>query len=853
MEAFGMYLLKSAVWLTGFTLIFLVFLRNERFFGLNRAFLLSGIFASIIFPMFTWHYAVILPPLPVEEIQIPEMTGEVTYIPAPAPAIPFYWWIYILGFTFLALRLIFQTLKVIKKLRKTGYVKNGPIKIVRTPEYHASFSFFSFVFVNPSTPDIEAQEIVNHESGHIQNRHWFDLLLMELLRILQWFNPFAWVYAHLVRQNHEYLADEIALRRSSNPAIYQAALLNQVFGVPVISLANSFSNSLNKKRFTMMKKKIQSPLRKLRLLMVLPLITLIFYAYSEPDYKYQSSNNTIANSQIRQQNSDLYYIGQDSINISFSSKFERKDLADIMVRLAELGIKINYTSLKFTEEGKLNQISASIKYPDGGGSFSSRELTTSPGPGFRRKLTYRAASLYGKVPIDSSKYDSVKTSPIKTELSKFMILIETGVNGIKLKGIEGCAWKELSFNVPFAEKAQAIDQYGMTQNRTKEESANSSFLFTITRTDNGIALEGIKGTAWIKLSFSCNGNCQQAINQNGMTGNDPLILFDGKVITRKEMQKLDPNSFESVSVLKDESATHVYGEKGRNGVIIIKSKQWNGSDLGTNDLYFYREIDEKPQFPGGKSEMMRFLARNLKYPVIASEKGAEGTALVRFTVTKTGQIDNVNVIDDVDPSLKSEAVRSIMKMPVWDPGKKNGKAVDVVCTIPFKFIINKSGNQQTTGDTRSLPGDFDEVMVVGYGSSKTLSEPTAGEDRPFINVEVMPEFPGGQKEMMKFINNNLKYPPEAKAQGIQGTVVIQFVVTKAGKLENFKVMRGIKPLLDEEALRVLKVMPDWIPGKQGGKAVAVYFTLPFRFVLSPSSTDPTSPPPPPAPSNNNSN
>ena len=284
MEAFGVYLLKSAVWLTGFTLIFLVFLRNERFFGLNRAFLLSGIFASIIFPLFTWHYAVVLPPLPVEEIQIPEMTGEVAYVPAPAPAIPFYWWIYILGITFLALRLIFQTIKVIKKLRKTGYVKNGPIKIVRTPEYHASFSFFSFVFVNPSTPDIEAQEIVNHESGHIQNRHWFDLLMMELLRILQWFNPFAWVYAHLVRQNHEYLADEIALRRSSNPAIYQAALLNQVFGVPVISLANSFSNSLNKKRFTMMKKKIYSPFRKLRLLMVLPLIAFVFYAFARPEY-----------------------------------------------------------------------------------------------------------------------------------------------------------------------------------------------------------------------------------------------------------------------------------------------------------------------------------------------------------------------------------------------------------------------------------------------------------------------------------------------------------------------------------------------------------------------------------------
>src|SRR5664280_1621007 len=90
-------------------------------------------------------------------------------------------------------------------------------------------------------------------------------LLVELLRILQWFNPFVWIYAHLVRQNHEYLADEMALQRTSNPAIYQATLLNQMLGVPVISLANSFSYSLNKKRFKMMKKSIDSPFRKLKM------------------------------------------------------------------------------------------------------------------------------------------------------------------------------------------------------------------------------------------------------------------------------------------------------------------------------------------------------------------------------------------------------------------------------------------------------------------------------------------------------------------------------------------------------------------------------------------------------------
>ena len=101
------------------------------------------------------------------------------------------------------------------------------------------------------------------------------------------------------------------------------------------------------------------------------------------------------------------------------------------------------------------------------------------------------------------------------DFSKFIILIETTDNGtIKLTCKDGCAWKELSFNMMNNDSIQAIDQYGMT---TKNESDNSSFIFTIQHTKQGIKLEGIKGTSWTKLNFSCNGNCYQAIDQNGMT------------------------------------------------------------------------------------------------------------------------------------------------------------------------------------------------------------------------------------------------------------------------------------------------------------------------------------------------
>ena len=95
----------------------------------------------------------------------------------------------------------------------------------------------------------------------------------------------------------------------------------------------------------------------------------------------------------------------------------------------------------------------------------------------------------------------------------------------------------------------------------------------------------------------------------------------------------------------------------------------------------------------------------------------------------------------------------------------------------------------------------------------------------------MPEFPGGQIAMLNFLSKNIRYPEAAHKAGIQGRVVATFVVEKDGSISNAKVMRSIDPLLDAEALRVINSMPNWIPGKQDGKPVAVKYTVPVSFKL----------------------
>lgn len=128
-----------------------------------------------------------------------------------------------------------------------------------------------------------------------------------------------------------------------------------------------------------------------------------------------------------------------------------------------------------------------------------------------------------------------------------------------------------------------------------------------------------------------------------------------------------------------------------------------------------------------------------------------------------------------------------------------------------------------TNDVDSIPGKDplpDTKDNTGTGTSKT-----------FIWVEEMPMFPGGENEMLKFISKNIKYPSEARDNNIKGIVNISFIVDQKGEIKNIELLRGIGGGCEEEAIRVVKTMPTWKPGKQNGQAVNVQFQLPISFTL----------------------
>lgn len=114
---------------------------------------------------------------------------------------------------------------------------------------------------------------------------------------------------------------------------------------------------------------------------------------------------------------------------------------------------------------------------------------------------------------------------------------------------------------------------------------------------------------------------------------------------------------------------------------------------------------------------------------------------------------------------------------------------------------------------------------------EVITQAPVEEEKPYVAVEQMPQFPGGDAELLSFIAKNLHYPTIAQENGIQGKVYIRFVVSATGAVKDVQVLKSLDPYCDKEAIRVIKSLPNWIPGKQNGKNVPVYYTVPITFKL----------------------
>lgn len=183
---------------------------------------------------------------------------------------------------------------------------------------------------------------------------------------------------------------------------------------------------------------------------------------------------------------------------------------------------------------------------------------------------------------------------------------------------------------------------------------------------------------------------------------------------------------------------------------------------------------------------------------------------------KKVEIEPEKVVERVKSSVKFTAP-VIKKDDEVKPEDELKDQDELMKTQTAIGVLDVKGNDEKDGEVLKL--------------KETVAQPDPEPEKVFEVVEQMPSFPGGEKALLEYLGNNIKYPVVAQENGVQGRVVVSFVVERDGSITDVRVVRSVDPSLDKEATRVVKSMPKWIPGKQNGSAVRVKYTVPVSFKL----------------------
>ena len=241
-------------------------------------------------------------------------------------------------------------------------------------------------------------------------------------------------------------------------------------------------------------------------------------------------------------------------------------------------------------------------------------------------------------------------------------------------------------------------------------------------------------------------------------------------------------------------------------------------------VYELYQVQIKPEYAAGQFALQQYL-KDVRLPAEVREGRVGGTVYVSFVVRPDGRLTDTFVTRGLSAATNAEALRLVQAMPRWRPGRRNEEAVATRYALGVQFL--HATEEKTATVTVRQPTDLSGPEGEG---NRVVEEVV--EQKVYQYVEQMPVFPGGTQTMLNYIQGNLKYPPQARQQQVEGKVFLSFTVGTNGNVGDVKVQKGIGAGCDEEAVRVVKSMPAWTPGKQNGRTVAVSYTVPVTFSLS---------------------
>jgi len=550
MNTILIYLLKVNIAIALFYIFYRLFFARDTFWKTRRLYLIASIIVSFIYPFLSienWLQS----QKPIQTIvttyhALPEYT-----VNAQQTASNFNWlelalYVYLVVVAVLVIRLFVQLISILKiKLKSEKSILRG-VEVNIVAKNITPFSFFNEIYLNPSIHQShELEQILTHELTHVRQRHSVDVLLSELLCCVFWINPFVWLVKKEIRQNLEFLADNFVIESGYDAKSYQYNLLQLSFQNRELILTNKFNVLPLKKRIKMMNQQKSSKTGLLKYLLVIPLATALVIT---------SNAETLIN---KAQNK----LAENNPKVNPVTK-PANELDEVKV--------VGYGETQKTENNELAVQAHNDAAPE-----ASPETQLKP-----------------QKPVNEIVIDdrNMNTAPDKNKV--FMVVEKMPV----YPGGDVAMFIYLGQNVRYPVEAQkngiqgrvicqfVIDFTGAIDSVKVVRSVDPLLDAEAIRVIKGMPNwtpgeqrgEKVRVKYTLPINFNLQGGTKTTNKQISMSDpkNPPLIVLDGEIMPANfNMNNLKPENIDKIEVLKDASATAAYGDKGKNGVIVVRTKK----------------------------------------------------------------------------------------------------------------------------------------------------------------------------------------------------------------------------------------------------------------------------------------
>nr|WP_303777098.1 TonB family protein [Bacteroides intestinalis] len=672
------YFLKINVAIALFYAFYRLFFYKDTFFTWRRVALLCFFAVSAVYPLLniqTWiteqEPMVAMADL-YADIVLPEftLTPEKTTFDWKSILLQTAGFVYWGGVALLAGRFLVQLAGIIRLAFRSRKTKIGNTNVHLLKQADGPFSFFHWIFIHPAShTEEELSEILTHEQAHANQWHSIDVLISETACVLCWFNPFAWLMKREIRTNLEYLADNRVLETGHDSKSYQYHLLGLSHYKAAATIYNSFNVLPLKKRIKMMNKKRTREIGRTKYLMFLPLAALLMII------------------------SNIEAVARTT-----------KEMAKDVIEAVEENLAPNETApdMKAATEPVPAETPMPQQDKDKLVVYKGKVVDKDGKPVERAE--FFIDGMY-KLPQDQSfvtdkngnfSFKAFKSTPMivvwKKDGKQMAVQVPAETQNISdMKIVMNREWLNPPVDDPdnpVFEVVESMPEFpggGMT--------AMMQFLSKNIKYPVNAQKNGTQGRVTVQFIVNIDGSIS---NIGIIRGVDPELDGEAvRVISTMPNWKPGTQKGKPVRVkytvpvmfrLPDEDKKEEYKPVPKIEETVVVG-YGTRKESPVEEGQVFEVVEQMPSFPGGTEGLMRYLSKNIKYPVGAQKAGTQGRVVVEVIIDANGNVTNPKVSQGVDPLLDAEAIRVTANMPKWQPGTQRGQAVNVRYTFPIIFRL----------------------------------------------------------------------------------------------------------------------------------------------------------------------